>query len=146
MKEFKILIHGNPYNVTVAESGDNKAEVSVNGTDYTVEIEGLKSKPAPRRAPVASRVAAPTTAPVVASSVAAPASGSGTSVKSPLPGTILEVSVREGDTVKVGQRLLLLEAMKMENNIDAEVAGVVSSIKVRQGDAVLEGQVLITIG
>jgi biotin carboxyl carrier protein len=66
-------------------------------------------------------------------------------LKSPLPGVILEVKVREGDAVKAGQLLMVLEAMKMENNIDSHKAGVVKSIVKRQGDSVLEGDVLLTI-
>ncbi len=78
---------------------------------------------------------------------AAPKASAGAgAIKSPLPGTILDVMVREGDTVKAGQRLLLLEAMKMENNIDSDRDGTVQSISVRKGDAVLEGDVLITLG
>ena len=67
-------------------------------------------------------------------------------IKSPLPGVILEVNVKEGDTVKVGTKLLMLEAMKMENNINADKDGVIKSIKVKAGVSVLEGEVLIEIG
>jgi biotin carboxyl carrier protein len=67
-------------------------------------------------------------------------------VKSPLPGVILDVHVREGDSVKVGQRLITLEAMKMENNINADKEGRIVSLKVHKGDAVMEGDVLIVIG
>ena len=67
-------------------------------------------------------------------------------IKSPLPGVILGVHVKEGDLVKVGVKLITLEAMKMENNINSDKEGVIKSIKVRQGDSVLEGDVLIEIG
>ena len=67
-------------------------------------------------------------------------------VKSPLPGVILDIRIKEGDTVSVGQTLMVLEAMKMENNIDSDRAGVVKSVKVNRGDSVLEGDVLITLG
>ena len=74
-------------------------------------------------------------------------SGNGESpVKSPLPGVILDIRIKEGDPVAVGQTLVVLEAMKMENNIDSDRAGVVKSIKVNRGDSVLEGDVLITLG
>jgi biotin carboxyl carrier protein len=71
--------------------------------------------------------------------------GTGT-IKSPLPGVILELFVKEGDTVKIGQRLLVLEAMKMENNIESDKAGKVVSISKNKGDSVMEGDVLIVIG
>ena len=73
---------------------------------------------------------------------AAPTGGGGT-LTSPLPGTVLDVFVKPGDAVKVGQRMLLLEAMKMENNIDADRDGVVKEVKVSKSDAVMEGQVLV---
>ena len=87
-----------------------------------------------------------TTAPVSPAKIdqSAPA-GSASALRSPLPGVILDVKVREGDTVKAGQLLMVLEAMKMENNIDAHQAGVVKSVNKRQGDSVLEGDVLLTI-
>jgi len=71
--------------------------------------------------------------------------GTGT-IKSPLPGVILDLLVKKGDTVKVGQRLLVLEAMKMENNIEADKAGIVVSIAKNKGDSVMEGDILIVIG
>ena len=77
---------------------------------------------------------------------AAPAAAGESPVKSPLPGVILDIRIKEGDTVAVGQTLVVLEAMKMENNIDSDRAGVVKSIKVNRGDSVLEGDVLITLG
>ena len=73
-----------------------------------------------------------------------PASGS--KVTTPLPGTILDVFVNVGDQVKAGQRVVLLEAMKMENNIEADTDGTVTAVEVRKGDAVLEGQTLVVIG
>lgn len=147
MKEYKININGNEYAVAVKESGDNTATVLVNGSEYTVEHEGIKT-----RKPAVSKVAAPTTAPAPAEASAAvraaapKSSAGGADVKSPLPGTILDVMVREGDVVKAGQRLILLEAMKMENNIDADREGTIKALHVRKGDSVLEGDVLVTIG
>ena len=78
-------------------------------------------------------------------SAASSATGEGAPVKSPLPGVVLDVLVKEGDVVKVGQKLMILEAMKMENNIESDRDGVVKSIVARKGDSVLEGDVLITI-
>lgn len=150
MKEYKIKINGNDYAVTVKNFDDNQADVEVNGTAYQVEVEGLAVKSATKTPKIVPASTAPsgTTSKVAAStsSPAATAVVAGGAIKSPLPGTILDVMVREGDTVKVGQRLMMLEAMKMENNIDADRDGTVVSVKVRKGDSVLEGDVLITIG
>lgn len=146
MKEYKITINGSQYAVSVTEADETTANVTVNGTEYTVEHEGVKA-----RKKVISKVSAPAApAPAEASAAvraAAPKpSVGGVDIKSPLPGTILDVMVREGDTVKAGQRLILLEAMKMENNIDADRDGTIKAIKVKRGDSVLEGDILITIG
>ena len=84
---------------------------------------------------------APAPAPVAAK----PAAGAGTKVGAPLPGTITEVKVKVGDIVKAGDAVIILEAMKMQNNIEAEVSGTVSSVLVKEGDTVMEGDALITI-
>lgn len=115
---------------------------------YKVEIENDLGGPKPVK-PVqvapATYQATPQAAPVKIAS-APPAGGSETQLRSPLPGTVLELRVKEGDTVKEGQTVMILEAMKMENNIDANKSGVVKSIVKRAGDSVMEGDVLITIG
>ena len=143
MKEHKFKINGNDYSVAINSIDDNVADVTVNGTNYSVEVEGMVSKP--KTPKLVRTVAVPSTDahPAVAKT-AKPSTGAG-AIKSPLPGVILDVLVREGDSVKVGQKLLILEAMKMENNIDSDKEGVVKSIAVRKGDSVLEGDVLITI-
>lgn len=147
MKEYKIKINGNEYAVAVTKAEDSQATVTVNGNVYEVEVEGMV---APKRVVRPAQVAAAPVATanaVPVSKVAAPkAAGMAGDIKSPLPGVLLDVMVREGDTVKVGQRLMVLEAMKMENNIDSDRDGVVQSLKVRKGDSVLEGDVLISIG
>jgi biotin carboxyl carrier protein len=142
MKEYNLIINGNSYNVVINELEETLAEVEVNGTPYQVTIDKPLKKSTPAPSPRAQRSAAPTTAKASHSS---PKSTSGNSytVNSPLPGVILEVTVKEGDTVKAGQKLIVLEAMKMENNIEAERDGVVASIKVNKGDSVLEGAPLI---
>ncbi|MFY9116671.1 MAG: biotin/lipoyl-containing protein [Bacteroidales bacterium] len=143
MKEYKLIINGNNYNVVINELEDTLAEVEVNGTPYQITIDKPIKKapvPTPSRSP---RAAVPAAAKSVASK---PASSGGThTIHSPLPGVILEVTVKEGDTVKAGQKLIVLEAMKMENNIEADRDGVVSSIKVSKGDSVLEGAPLIIL-
>lgn len=146
MKEYKFKINGNDYAVSVNEIVGSTASVVVNGNTYEVEVEGLETKASPKIVQVA---AAPASASQSVTPVAAPAraagAGGGSAVKSPLPGVVVSVAVNVGDTVSVGQRLLVLEAMKMENNIDADRAGVVKSIVAGKGTSVLEGDVLLTI-
>ena len=141
MKEYRYKINGNLYKVTVGDIEDNNVRVEVNGTPYTVELEKQnkpKIKPVVRTA--STTPAAPPTA------VTRPASvGSKSGIKSPMTGVILEIKVKEGDTVKRGQTLLVLEAMKMENDIKADRDGKVTAIKVSKGESILEGTDLIII-
>ncbi len=141
MKDYKFTINGNKYSVEVGEIENNAVSVSVNGTAYNVELDTEIRQPAKPR-PAAKNNAAPAPAVKVAAAPAA-ATAPGATLKSPLPGTILDVFVKEGDSVKAGQRVILLEAMKMENNIDAEKDGVVKEVKVHRSDSVMEGDVLI---
>ncbi len=144
MKEYKLKINGNDYAVTINEVDDNIAEVEVNGTPFKVEFEKpITKKPAVTVAKPAAKAAA---APAVAVAKPAAASGAGETVSSPLPGVILEVSVKVGDAVKKGQKVMVLEAMKMENVIEATADGTVTAIKVDKGDSVLEGAPLVIIG
>ena len=146
MKEYKLKINGNDYAVTVNEVDGSMAEVEVNGTPFKVEFDKpVKKAAAPAAKPVAKAAAsaAPAAAPVAKP---AAASGAGTAVTSPLPGVILDVCVKEGDAVKRGQTVVVLEAMKMENAIEATADGTVTAIKVGKGDSVLEGAPLIMIG
>lgn len=145
MKTYNFKIHGNKYAVEVGELEDNMIDVTVNGTPYKVELD-MELKPRRVVKPVVKvetgPKAAPAAAPAAHIAPAAPAS-SGATITSPLPGTVLDVFVKPGDSVKSGQRLLLLEAMKMENNIDSDRDGVVKEVKVNKSDAVMEGQVLV---
>lgn len=122
--------------------------VVVNGKEYDVAVEELGAGAAPvAAAPVAAApapVAAPAT-PAPAPAAAPAAVGEGAKVEAPMPGTILEVKVAVGDTVKAGQPVVVLEAMKMENDIVAPVDGKVTSIVVKKGDAVNSGDVMATI-
>ncbi len=146
MKKFKLTINGNPYEVDIVSVEDNLAEVDVNGTRYQVEVDRqLQTTKTPK---LVRSVVSPSTdiVPSVAKT-SSPSSlkGVGT-IKSPLPGVILNIHIKEGDIVKIGDRLITLEAMKMENNVNADKEGKIVSIKVRQGDSVLEGDLLIEIG
>ena len=144
MKTYKFKINGNEYNVAINSVEGKNASVTVNGTDYQVELEEAPAA-APLQAPAAAPVqAAPSPAPAPA---AAPApSGAGKAVTSPLPGVIIAVKVNVGDTVKAGQEVAVLEAMKMENSIEATHDGKVTAINVAKGDSVLEGAPIVTIG
>ena len=138
----------------------NTAAVEVNGTSYKVDILGEELNITPRpaakpAAPVAPapqpQAAAPAPAQLApAAQPAAPApeqpAGNGKPILSPLPGVILDLKVNVGDQVKAGQTVAILEAMKMENNINAEHDGVVTAIKVNKGDSILEGAEILLIG
>ena len=146
MKEYKFKINGNDYNVAINSTNGNLADVTVNGVSYQVEMENAMPAAAPvQAAPAAAPVAAPQAAPVQAAAPAAKPAGEGKPVTSPLPGVIIEVSVKECETVAAGQKVAVLEAMKMENEIQADRAGVVTKINVSKGDSVLEGAAIVTI-
>ena len=142
MKEYNLKINGTEYTVNIKSIEDNIASLTVNGSPYEVEVHGVATRPTKV---VSKGVQTPTMQsdePVVKP---VSVSGSAHPLKSPLPGVLLDVMAREGDTVKAGQTLMVLEAMKMENNIEADRDGVIESIRVRKGDSVLEGDVLLTI-
>ena len=145
MKTYKFKINGNEYNVAINSIEGKNASVTVNGTAYQVELEE-----APATAPVQAPVSAPAAvaaAPAAAPAAPAPAAaGAGKAVTSPLPGVIIAVKVNVGDTVKAGQEVAVLEAMKMENSIEATHDGTVTAINVAKGDSVLEGAPIVTIG
>ena len=139
MKEYKFKINGKDYAVTIGEAEGKMLSVNVNGADYQVELEN-----APVAAPSAPAQAV---APAAAAAPAAPAApaGAGEKVNSPLPGVIVEVCVKEGQAVKAGQKVAVLEAMKMENEIPAPKDGTVTAIHVTKGDSILEGAPVVTI-
>ena len=140
MKEYKFKINGKDYAVTIGEAEGKLLSVNVNGANYQVELEN-----APVAAPVqASTPAAPAAVAPAATPAAAPA-GAGEKVNSPLPGVIVEVSVKEGQAVKAGQKVAVLEAMKMENEIPAPKDGTITAIHVQKGDSILEGAPVVTI-
>ncbi len=146
MKKFKFTINGNVYEVDIKNVDDNIAELEVNGTPYTVEVDkAIQSTKTPKLVRPASIPSTDSHPSVAKTSSPAAPKGSG-HVKSPLPGVILELHVKVGDSVKAGQKLITLEAMKMENSIDSDKDGVVTAINVHKGDAVMEGDPLLTIG
>ena len=143
MKEYKYKINGNEYNVAVEELEGNKANVTVNGKSYEVELD-RPAKPTVSK-PVAPPAAAPAATAPAPAPKAAPAAG-GAGIKAPLPGVILDIKVKVGDAVAKGQTVAILEAMKMENNINADREGTVVSINVEKGQSIAEGTDIITLG
>ena len=152
MKQYKYTINGTQFDVTIDSINGSQAKVEVNGIPFevtmhgsslveedlpTVSTEGAAAPAAPPAAPAAEPAAAP-----------APkgAAGAGTPVKAPLPGVVTKVLVQNGQAVKKGETVLVLEAMKMENNINAECDGAITGICVAPGDSVKEGTTLLTIG
>lgn len=131
-----------------------KFMINVNGKSYEVEVEEIKDGVAAAPAPAAPRAAAPAPAakpapaaapaPKPAAAPAAVPAGAST-VTAPMPGTILSINVKAGDTVKKGQVLCILEAMKMENEIMSGADGTIASVNVSQGDSVSTGQVLFAL-
>lgn len=145
MKEYKYTINGNKYTVGIGDIEDGIAQVEVNGVPYKVELEKkaaatvkVASAPKPAAAPRQYLANA-------AAAAAAPAAAGGFQVKSPLPGVVVSINVKVGDTVKASDTVVVLEAMKMENAIHAGRDGQVASINTSAGDSVLEGTVLVTI-
>ncbi len=144
MKQFKFTIRGNNYDVNILNFEDNIAEIEVNGSTYKVEVhkEVKQSKTPKLMRPKVVHSHEPKQ-----SKTSRPEAKKGAGmINAPLPGTILEIKVKEGDTVKAGDKLLVMEAMKMENNINADRDGTIVSIKVNISDSVLEGDTLVEIG
>ena len=139
MKTYNINIEGEDFKVTIDSIIKDKVCVSVNGRQFNVKWEEEASEKA--EIPVARPVSKVSAAPQVAKPTP---SANCSSINSPLPGTVLEVRVKEGDTVKEGQVVAVIEAMKMENDIEAERGGKVKSVNVTKGNSVLQGSPIIT--
>lgn len=149
MKQYTYKINGAAYDVCIDHIKGQTAKLTVNGIPFEVEMQGAQlSDDNLPDAPTAEAAAPVQATPAPAAPTAAPApqgAGEGTPVKAPLPGIVTKILVSQGQKVKRGETVLILEAMKMENNIAAEADGTVSGIAVSAGDSVLEGTVLITI-
>jgi biotin carboxyl carrier protein len=140
MKKFDFSINGNKYQVHLIDIDDNIASVEVNGTPYSVEIhQEVKKIKTPK---LVRQEVKPT--PGEGHIVKKPSAG-GHQILAPLPGSIFKMLVKEGDAVKKGDNLLIMEAMKMENNVTTDKDGTVKEIKVKEGDSVLQSDVLIVI-
>jgi biotin carboxyl carrier protein len=147
---YKIKINGEEYAVNVNKVMGNTAHVTINGKEVDVEVEELYVNPTRTSEQVAKPVSAPAPSqpaakPAVSQAkVASAPAAAATEQRSPLPGTVFDLRVANGEQVKAGQAVMIVEAMKMENSIEAERAGVVE-FKVGKGDSVAEGDVLFTI-
>jgi len=138
MKNYKFTISGNPYEVDIINVEGDLARIEVNGTAYLVEIHTkVKHGKTPK---LVRPVLREPQKKIEKSDI-----GSVVSVKAPLPGTILEVSVKVGDIVSKGDKLAIMEAMKMENEIKAEKDGIIKSVKVNVGQSVLQDEVIVEI-
>ena len=147
MNKFEYKVQGVDYEVEIEEMEGNIAKVSVNGIPFEVELkQPINPAKAISRPKVAAPAPAPAAAPATRPAAPAASAGAGTAVKAPLPGTITTVNVKVGDKVNVGDTVVVLEAMKMQNNIEAECAGTITAILVNPGDSVMEGASLVTIG
>ena len=160
MAKYEYKVKGVDYVVEIQDIEGNIANVTVNGIPFEVEMkqpvkagkqkvklseerrvkseEFNSSSSATNASSTTNTNSAPTTKP-------AAAAASGKPVVAPLPGTINEIKVKVGDKVNAGDTVVVLEAMKMQNNIDAETSGTIASINVNKGDAVMEGDTLVTI-
>ena len=153
MNKYQYKVQGVDYEVEIEDVEGNIAKVNVNGIPFEVELKqpiNAAKHPTIVRpkvsAPQAAPAAAPTAAPAQPANQATAGAVAGNAVKAPLPGTINAVMVKVGDTVAVGDVVVVLEAMKMQNNIESEYAGTVTAVKVNQDDSVMEGTVMLTIG
>ena len=148
-KEFSFKINGAEYKCAVEEIEAGLTEVTVNGKKYTVETEkpvAPAPKAAPKAAPAAAPApAAPKAAPAPKAAAAPAAAAAGAQVKSPLPGSVVKVCVNEGQDVKKGDTLLILESMKMENPILAEQDGKVAQVAVAAGQTVMQDDLLVVL-
>ncbi|MBD5287479.1 biotin/lipoyl-binding protein [bacterium] len=144
MKEYKYKINGMKFTVTVGDVSDNEVKVEVNGVPYKVELD----KAAPQKPALSQSGKTAGISGAVTTSTPAPkpvVTGPATAVKSPLPGTIMSFNVKVGDTVKSGDTVCVLEAMKMENDVKTTNGGTVKQILVNVGDAILEGTDIMII-
>ena len=142
MKEYKYTINGNKYEVAIGEIVDNIATLTVNGEEFKVEME-KEEKPHPH--PLPRREGSKDSASDNANDTAPSQGGAGTALKSPLPGVITDILVEVGQEVQAGDNIIVLEAMKMANNLQAEKSGKVTAICVKVGQSVMEDEALVVI-
>lgn len=142
MKKFKFTINGNNYEVEILGFEDNIAKVEVNGTMYDVEVQKDLKVP---KTPTLVRAEAPKPSLKETKIPKNIIRTTNVTIKAPLPGTIIQVLVKAGDKVIIGEKLLTMEAMKMENNVLSEKDGIIRIVNVKPGDTVLQNDVLVEI-
>jgi len=140
MKNFKFKIDGNSYEVEIKQFEDQNAQIEVNGTLYNVELETEVKAAAPKTPKIVRKPANLQDGESFMKKVSV-----GSGIKSPLPGVITSIAVKVGDTVKRGQKVLVMEAMKMDNEILAEKDGTISKVNVSEGQSVMEGDILVEV-
>jgi glutaconyl-CoA/methylmalonyl-CoA decarboxylase subunit gamma len=149
MEIYNFNINNNPYEVKIVSIKGILAVVEVNGVEFNVDISDIgdliipTSTPKPQQAAPQTRSAAPAAAPA---QTAAPVAAAGNSIVSPMPGQVQKILVSPGDSVKVGDIVVTIEAMKMENQIRSTMDGTIASVLVSEGDVVAEGAPLVTLG
>lgn len=155
MKTYSLKIEGNPYEVKILSVKGNQAEVEVNGMRYSVDVSGMgiAAEAAPKtsvqeapRAAEAPKQAAPTEPKEEVRAVQSAAPAGANDVEAPMPGLILKILVSEGDSVKAGDPVLIMEAMKMENEVSSTADGTITKIHVKVGDNVTQGAALVSVG
>ena len=149
MAKYQYTVKGVDYEVEIQDIEGNIANVTVNGIPFEVEMkQPVKAGKQKVKLSGEQKESAPTATPTAATTTAAAqpaAAASGKPVVAPLPGTINEIKVKVGDKVNAGDTVVILEAMKMQNNIEAETSGTITGINVNKGDTVMEGDTLVTI-
>ena len=138
MKNFKFKIHDNNYKVNIKSHDGNVIQLEVNGTSYSVTMkEDIKKTKTPTLVRAASkRPAEP---------LKVDPSSQKTKIVAPIPGVIMSIDVKVGDALKIGDRMLVLEAMKMENNIVCEKAGIITALHIAVGQQVLQDELMIEL-
>ncbi|MCR4853613.1 MAG: biotin/lipoyl-binding protein [Prevotella sp.] len=142
MKEYKYIINGTEYNVQIGDIVENIANVTVNGEDFKVEME---KEPEPEKKKVVVKTGAAKVEAAPTEKAAAGPVNTNNALKAPLPGVITDIKVAVGDEVKAGDTVVVLEAMKMANNLDATKGGKVTAVLVNVGDSVMEDTPLVVI-
>jgi glutaconyl-CoA/methylmalonyl-CoA decarboxylase subunit gamma len=140
MKQFKFKINGNEYQADITSVEEENITVEINGVSYDVAIEKEKKK-----TPVLTVPKVINTTLADNKKTTRPGTSNPGTVTAPIPGSIIKINCKVGDSVNLGDTIILLEAMKMQNEIQATAGGTVKEIFVKEGDAVMEGTDLILI-